>query len=201
MISDEVTGVDFSSKKVSTKSGESYPYTKLVLAMGGTPKMLPLPGFKELNNVFLLRTIPDVQDILGAVGDKGKKIVVIGSSFIGMEVANCLSKENTVTVVGMEKAPLERVMGEEVGNIFKSILEKNGVKFQMEAGVDKATPASSNSKTWVPYISKTVQLSKLILSSLVLVLRRQRRSSKRRKEVSGLKRWFSGQTRVLKLRV
>lgn len=146
MISDEVTGVDFSSKKVSTKSGESYPYTKLVLAMGGTPKMLPLPGFKELNNVFLLRTIPDVQDILGAVGDKGKKIVVIGSSFIGMEVANCLSKENTVTVVGMEKAPLERVMGEEVGNIFKSILEKNGVKFQMEAGVDKATPASSNSK-------------------------------------------------------
>ncbi|KAI9880806.1 MAG: hypothetical protein M1830_000242 [Pleopsidium flavum] len=146
MLSDEVTGVDFSNKNVSTKSGQTYHYTKLVLAMGGTPKMLPLPGFKDLDNVFLLRTIADVQSILGAVGDKGKKIVVIGSSFIGMEVANCLSKANTVTVVGMEKAPLERVMGEEVGNIFKSILEKNGVKFHMEAGVEKATPASGDSK-------------------------------------------------------
>ena len=144
MLSDEVTGVDFENRKVSTKSGNTQSYTKLILAMGGTPKMLPLPGFKELNNVFLLRTIADVHSILGAVGDKGKKIVVIGSSFIGMEVANCLSKENTVTVVGMEKAPLERVMGEQVGNIFKSILEKNGVKFHMEAGVDKATPSATN---------------------------------------------------------
>lgn len=146
MLSDEVTGVDFTSKKVSTKSGKDYPYTKLLLATGGTPKMLPLPGFKDLNNVFLLRTVSDVQGILGAVGDKGKKIVVVGSSFIGMEVANCLAKENTVTVIGMEKAPLERVMGQEVGNIFKSILEKNGVKFYMEAGVDKATPSSNNAK-------------------------------------------------------
>ncbi len=147
LVSDEVTGVDFDSKKVSTKSGNSHSYTKLILAMGGTPKMLPLPGFKELNNVFLLRSISDVHGILGAVGDKGKKIVVIGSSFIGMEVANCLSKENTVTVVGMEKAPLERVMGEQVGNIFRTILEKNGVKFQMEAGVDKAVPLSTNHQT------------------------------------------------------
>ena len=146
MLSDEVTAVDFENKKVSTKSGDSHSYTKLILAMGGTPKMLPLPGFKELNNVFLLRTIADVHKILGAVGDKGKKIVVIGSSFIGMEVANCLSKENTVTVVGMEKAPLERIMGEQVGNIFKSLLEKNGVKFHMEAGVDKATPSSTNTQ-------------------------------------------------------
>ncbi len=147
LVSDEVTGVDFDSKRISTKSGNSHSYTKLILAMGGTPKMLPLPGFKELKNVFLLRSISDVHGILGAVGDKGKKIVVIGSSFIGMEVANCLSKENKVTVVGMEKAPLERVMGEQVGNIFRSVLEKNGVKFQMEAGVDKAVPSSSNHET------------------------------------------------------
>lgn len=146
LLSDEVTSVDFNSKKASTKSGNTHSYTKLILATGGSPKMLPLPGFKELNNVFLLRTIADVHSILEAVGDKGKKIVVIGSSFIGMEVANCLSKENTVTVVGMEKAPLERVMGEQVGNIFRKLLEKNGVKFHMEAGVEKATPSSNNPK-------------------------------------------------------
>lgn len=64
-----------------------------------------------------------------------------------MEVANALVKENTVTVVGMEKAPLERIMGAEVGKIFQSTLEKNGVTFHMEASVDKATPSSSDSKS------------------------------------------------------
>ncbi|MCJ1419734.1 hypothetical protein MMC32_006090 [Xylographa parallela] len=145
-VTDEVTSVDFSKKAVSTKSGKSYPYTKLVLASGGTPKKLPLPGFKDLNKIFVLRTIQDVEAILSAVGDGKKKIVIIGSSFIGMEVGNTLSKENDVTIVGMEKQPMERVMGEEVGKIFRGLIEKNGVKFQMEAGVDKATPSKSKSE-------------------------------------------------------
>ncbi|KAE9375371.1 hypothetical protein N431DRAFT_436855 [Stipitochalara longipes BDJ] len=144
-VSDEVTGIDFSSKKVSTKAGSSFPYTKLVLATGGTPKSLPLPGFKDLSNIFLLRTVPHVKDILGAIGDKHKKIVIIGSSFIGMEVANAVAKDNDVTVVGMEKAPLERVMGEEVGKIFQKSLEKNGVKFKLNAGVEKAVASKSDS--------------------------------------------------------
>lgn len=147
MVSDEVSGVDFSIKKLTTAAGKDYPYTKLILATGGTPKALPLPGFKELKNIFLLRIITDAQAIMSAVGEeKGKKIVVVGSSFIGMEVANCLSqKGHTVTVVGMEKAPMERVMGAEVGSIFQKLLEKNGVKFRMEAGVEKATPSPSHS--------------------------------------------------------
>ncbi|KAG4419818.1 hypothetical protein IFR04_007037 [Cadophora malorum] len=145
IVSDEVTGVDFASKKVATKSGSSYSYSKLVLATGGTPKTLPLPGFKELGNIFLLRTIPHVKAINSAIGDKNKKIVIIGSSFIGMEVANAVAKDNDVTVVGMEKAPLERVMGEQVGRVFQKSLEKNGVKFKMSAGVEKAVPSESDS--------------------------------------------------------
>ncbi|KAL9088025.1 MAG: hypothetical protein Q9165_006366 [Trypethelium subeluteriae] len=144
---DEVTKVDFSGKKVSVKSGKTYDYTKLVIASGGTPKSLPLPGLKlgELKNVFLLRSVPDVQGIVDAVGDNGKKIVVIGSSFIGMEVANALvQKKNDVTVIGMEKQPMDRIMGEKVGKIFRGLIEKSGVKFHMEASVDKATPSKSD---------------------------------------------------------
>ncbi|KAL8696930.1 MAG: hypothetical protein Q9201_007406 [Fulgogasparrea decipioides] len=145
-VSDEVSSIDFDSKTVSTKSGKSLPYTKLVLCSGGTPKALPLPGFKDLSNIFLLRTIPNVQEILAAVGEKaGKNIVIIGSSFIGMEVANALSSNNTVTVVGMESAPLERVMGSEVGKIFQKLISEKGVKFQMEASVDSAKPSQDDS--------------------------------------------------------
>ena len=147
VISDEVSSIDFNSKTVSTVSGSSHPYTKLILASGGQPKALPLPGFKELSNIFLLRTIPDVQAILSAVGEqKEKKIVVVGSSFIGMEVSNALAANNDVTVIGMESAPLERVMGAEVGRIFQGLISKNGVKFRMSASVDSAQPSSSDSK-------------------------------------------------------
>lgn len=80
---------------------------------------------------------------MNAVGDKGKKIVVIGSSFIGMEVANALAKENDVTVVGMEEAPMDRIMGTKVGKIFQGLLEKSGAKFYMNASVESAVPKSS----------------------------------------------------------
>jgi NADPH-dependent 2,4-dienoyl-CoA reductase/sulfur reductase-like enzyme len=123
----------------------SYPYTKLVLASGGSPRGLPLPGFRELGNIFLLRNIGHVKDIVTAIGEKNKKIVVIGSSFIGMEVANATAKDNNVTVVGMEAAPLERIMGAEVGRIFQKTLEGNGVKFYMNAGVEAALPSETDS--------------------------------------------------------
>lgn len=141
----EVNAVDFADKSVTTASGDKYVYTKLILATGGTPRNLPLQGFKVLENIFTLRTIYDTKKITAAIGDKGKKIVVVGSSFIGMEVAAATAADNDVTVIGMEKTPLERVLGEEVGGGIQKILEGKGVKFHMEAGVDKAEPSSSDS--------------------------------------------------------
>ncbi|KAJ5782125.1 hypothetical protein N7457_003899 [Penicillium paradoxum] len=147
-ITDDVTAVDFQQKSISTKSGKTVPYTKLVLATGGVPRTLPLQGLKgELNNIFTLRGIDDVQSILAAAGDAKKNIVVIGSSFIGMEVGNALSKNHNVTIVGMESAPMERVMGVQVGQIFKSNLEKNGITFYLSANVSHATASPSNTHT------------------------------------------------------
>lgn len=143
---DEATEVDFSAKKVKTKGHGEYPYTKLVLATGGTPNKLPLPGFQDLKNIFLLRTVPHVKEIVAAIGEeKKKKIVIIGSSFIGMEVANATAKDNDVTVVGQESAPMEKVMGAEVGKIFQTQLAGNGVKFHLNVGVEKALPSASDS--------------------------------------------------------
>jgi NADPH-dependent 2,4-dienoyl-CoA reductase/sulfur reductase-like enzyme len=145
---DEVKGIDFQEKTVSTNSGKKYSYTKLILASGGTPRWLPLDGLKgDLKNVFTLRTLTDAQNIIGAAGeDGGKNIVVVGSSFIGMEVGNCLAgKKHHISIIGMEEEPMERVMGKQLGKIFKGLLEKNGVKFYMGASVEKATPSSTDS--------------------------------------------------------
>lgn len=140
----EVTGVDFSDRFVVTKNGDKIAYTKLVLATGGTPRLLPLQGFKVLGNIFTLRNAHDTKKIVDAIGDKGKKIVIIGSSFIGMEAAVATAKDNDVTVVGMEKVPLERVLGEQVGSGLLEFLKGKGVKFQMGASVDKAEPSGSD---------------------------------------------------------
>ncbi|KAL2162591.1 hypothetical protein VTH06DRAFT_7505 [Thermothelomyces fergusii] len=144
IVNDEVTAVDFATKTVTTKSGGKFAYTKLVLSTGGTPRRLPLPGFNDLGNIFTLRTVHDAKRIVDAIGDKGKKIVIIGSSFIGLEIAVATSNGNDVTVVGMEKAPLERVLGEKVGNIIKKGIEAKGVKFYLSAGVDRAEPSASS---------------------------------------------------------
>ncbi|KAI9777520.1 MAG: hypothetical protein M1839_008814 [Geoglossum umbratile] len=147
LITDVVTDVDFGGKRVSTASGKVYSYTKLVLATGGTPRTLSLKGFDTLENIFVLRTISDVESINAAVGQGGgKRIVVVGSSFIGMEVAKALAgKGHEVSVVGMEKTPLERVIGPVVGSGLQRQLEQIKVKFFMEASVQSAVSPPTDS--------------------------------------------------------
>ncbi|KAI2620277.1 hypothetical protein GGS26DRAFT_584319 [Hypomontagnella submonticulosa] len=144
VVHDEVVDVDLANKAVITKSKERYVYAKLILATGGSPRNLPVQGFKVLENIFQLRTVHDAKKIVDAIGDKGKKIAIVGSSFIGMEVANATAADNDVTVIGQETVPLERVLGKEVGAGLQKLLEGKGVKFHMSAGVDKAEPSGSN---------------------------------------------------------
>lgn len=76
----QVLGIDPNSKSVKLASGDQIQYTTLVLATGGTPRTLTCPG-ADLSNVCYLRTPADGQKISKIVA--GKKVVVIGSSFIG----------------------------------------------------------------------------------------------------------------------
>lgn len=82
-LSTEVTNVDFKNHKLTTANGGEFKYSKVLFCTGGTPKNLPLPGFKDLDNIFALRRVEDVQRINNAVGENGKKIVVVGTGFIG----------------------------------------------------------------------------------------------------------------------
>ncbi|GAB0136454.1 hypothetical protein EsDP_00004754 [Epichloe bromicola] len=140
----EASAVDFSARIVSTKGGHSISYTKLILATGGTARKLPMNGFRILGNIFTLRNVHDVKAIVEALGEKNKKVAIVGASFIGMEVANALCNDNNVIVVDMSKVPLERVLGEKVGAGIQKSVEAKGVKFHLGAGIDKAEPSSSD---------------------------------------------------------
>ncbi|KAK0655355.1 hypothetical protein B0T16DRAFT_384264 [Cercophora newfieldiana] len=83
IVKEEVVAVDFASKTVSTKSGGKFAYSKLVLSTGGTPRVLPLQGFKVLGNIFTLRNVHDAKKIVDAIGITGEAwffVLFLGSS-------------------------------------------------------------------------------------------------------------------------
>ncbi|XP_067650688.1 apoptosis-inducing factor 3-like isoform X2 [Haliotis asinina] len=129
----EVVSVDTSGKSVKFSDGSSLKFDKLLVATGGKPRTLPIPGL-ELQNVCQLRSPEDANYIASAA--QGKKVVIIGSSFIGMEVAGFLvAKAQSVHVIGRSSAPLANIFGTKIGAVFQKMHEDKGVKFYFERSV------------------------------------------------------------------
>jgi len=126
----EATELDASSKTVHLSNGQTIKYDAAFISTGGTPRTVPVAGM-EFGNIFPLKNPEDSLKINETY--EGKKIVIVGSSFIGMEVASCLAKKaKSVIVVGMEEVPFERVLGRDIGGVLQKLHEKNGVVFRMK---------------------------------------------------------------------
>jgi apoptosis-inducing factor 3 len=101
-----------------------------LLATGATPRLPHLPG-ADLGNVFLLRSRHDADAIL-AQAERSERAVILGTSFIGMEVAASLRERGLqVTVAGKEHAPFEKQLGARIGNAFVGLHHKQGVDFRL----------------------------------------------------------------------
>ena len=126
------TGLDLKKQEISLLGQSPLPYDQLLLAPGTTPNLLPkLPGH-DLLGVLPLRTQADADAQLAATAGAAH-VVIIGSSFIGMEAASSLVSEGRqVTVVAQEKVPFERVLGTEIGVMFRKMHEEKGVRFEVE---------------------------------------------------------------------
>jgi apoptosis-inducing factor 3 len=125
-----VTALDAAKQRVTLDDGSSREFGKLLIATGADPVHLKIPG-ADSSKVFYLRSFADSRAIIAQTGS-AKRVVVIGASFIGLEVAASLrTRQIAVDVVGPESVPLERVMGVEVGRFVKSLHESHGVKFHL----------------------------------------------------------------------
>jgi NADPH-dependent 2,4-dienoyl-CoA reductase/sulfur reductase-like enzyme/nitrite reductase/ring-hydroxylating ferredoxin subunit len=127
---DEVVRIDRDARTVSLAGGRTVPYDRLLLATGASPIVLELPG-ADLAHVRVLRTFEDAQAIAALAG-KARHAVVIGSSFIGMEVAAALAARGiTVGVVSLDNVPFEMTLGEELGREVQRRFEEHGVAFHL----------------------------------------------------------------------
>lgn len=140
----EVTSIDLIKKEVILDNGkDSISYEKLILAPGGTPRILPVEG-AQLQNVYTFRTIDDAKKV-DAAAKEGKRMVVIGSSFISMEIVITLKRKlASVDVIGMENHPFEAILGTEIGAGLQKYHESQGVKFHMASKVEKIVPQEGN---------------------------------------------------------
>lgn len=130
-IQGEITALDAPAKTLHLNDGQTVNYDAAVLATGGEPNPLELPG-ADLPQVFLLRSKAQAEQIMHAAR-ADQRAVIIGDSFIALECASALRQQGLeITVLARHAIPFAAQFGEAVGRAIRALHEKNGVKFITE---------------------------------------------------------------------
>jgi 3-phenylpropionate/trans-cinnamate dioxygenase ferredoxin reductase subunit len=130
-----VASVDVARHELALDDGERVGYERLLLTTGAEPRRLSIPG-AHLDGVLYLRSVRD-SDALRERLDRGGTAVVVGAGWIGAEVAASARQRGLeVTVVEPASVPLERVLGAEVGAVYRDIHADHGVRMLLGSGVE-----------------------------------------------------------------
>jgi 3-phenylpropionate/trans-cinnamate dioxygenase ferredoxin reductase component len=127
--------LDTAARELALDDGERLRYDRLLLTIGAEPRRLSIPG-GELDDVLYLRSVADC-DALRERLDRGGRVVVIGAGWIGAEVAASARQRGLeVTVIDPLTVPLERVLGTEVGAVYRDLHLDHGVRMLHETAVE-----------------------------------------------------------------
>lgn len=137
------TGLDPRPRRIDLDDGRAVHYDHCLLATGSIPSRLPVPGAED-PAVLVVRTLAHVRDLLSRLEDAGERVTVIGSGFVGCEIAASLRRRgHPVTLVADETLPQAARLGEEVGEHLRRWLATDGVDLLLGAPVDRIVRAGA----------------------------------------------------------
>ncbi len=140
--------VDVGASEVLVDSGERIAYDRLLLATGAEPRRLDVAG-ADLPGVHRLRTLSDADRIRQAI-TPGTRVVVVGAGWIGAEVAASARQLGAeVAMVEMASVPLERVLGLEVGAIYRDLHAAHGVEMHFGVAVESFRGGDRVEEVWL----------------------------------------------------
>lgn len=138
LLDSRVSSLDTKRRRIVLENGKELEFGALLLATGADPLRLPIEGANDAQ-LHYLRTFADSKAII-AKASSAKRVVVVGASFIGLEVAASLRARGIdVDVVAPDRQPLERVMGAEVGVFIRKLHEAHGVTFHLQQTVSRVS--------------------------------------------------------------
>ncbi|XP_050934425.1 apoptosis-inducing factor 3, partial [Lates calcarifer] len=157
----EALSVDTDKKTISFDDGSVQSYDQLLISTGCRAKGLDVPGMK-LDNVKMLETPEDARQIHAAC--LGCNVVLVGTSFVGMEVASYLiDKAYSITVIGSSVLPYQNTLGPEIGKVTMMMLSEKNVKFYMNDNVTEVKGVNGKVKEVVLKSGKVIPADVLIV--------------------------------------
>ncbi|MFI0409832.1 NAD(P)/FAD-dependent oxidoreductase [Actinomadura sp. 3N508] len=130
-----VASIDRDAHQVRLSTKEPIGYAKLLLATGASPRRLEVPGSK-LQGIHYLRTMGDSAALKQALMHGGRRVVVAGAGWIGLETAAAARTHgNDVTIIEPEPTPLHAALGPELGGVFADLHREHGVDLRLDQGV------------------------------------------------------------------
>ncbi|KAG7237391.1 hypothetical protein INR49_032436 [Caranx melampygus] len=157
----EALSVDTDKKTVTFDDGSVQSYDQLLISTGCRAKGLDVPGMK-LDNVKMLETPEDARQIHAAC--LGCNVVLVGTSFVGMEVASYLiDKASSITVIGSSELPYQNTLGPEIGKLTMMMLKEQNIKFYMNDNVTEVKGVEGKVKEVVLKSGKVIPADVLIV--------------------------------------
>ena len=165
LLANRAMKIDRDSKKIYLQNGEKIDYTKLVIATGSRAKKEPLDEGDDYSNVFYLRNLYDAKNLKNAL-HLGKRILIIGGGYLGLEVASVCSSYgmNTIVVEGADRI-LKRVAGEPTAAYLRQIFSIKGVEIIENDFVKKINNVESNVTSVELASGKIIYIDTLLIAS------------------------------------